>query len=68
MINKNKLEECVGKDIKIIFNSGEEYSGLCTEYIEPMEEDEEPMIFCNPNLAVKQSEIKEIIEVIEDTK
>lgn len=59
-ITEELLEKCSGKMVHIVFITGEPYTGLCTEYVEPILEDEEPMLFCNPSFAFLQSEIKSI--------
>lgn len=47
-IKEELLEKCSGKMVHIVFVTGKQYTGLCTEYMEPILEDEEPTIFSEP--------------------
>ena len=60
MISIEKMWECKGKHLKIIFTDGNVWDHkYCDCYLRPEEDDEEPMLQFG-NIIVNQSEIKSI--------
>lgn len=60
MINEDDLTKYINKKIKIIYKNGEEYIGKCEGRLYPVLDDEEPMLFCEPSLAILLRDIKSI--------
>lgn len=60
MESEKKMEESVGKLVRITFFDGNSIEKHCEEYVRKETDEEEPMLFLEGNTAVMQSEIKSI--------